>query len=526
MRKMFGGGQKEGANDTTNLQADSSSGKSDPHDVKSSRLGRLFGGAKQPQKAEVSENTGDLIENTSETTTALPIKISPQDPIDPSVKTDISPNIQSSLSNDSKNVETNLDSLDDREQPDERKKTISFAESNDPKTPDSKKEREDKLDFDEKKNQSNLEDFIAGKGDVEYEPLADSKISTTGTRVLEDKGPNEAKDNDAVSAPPSSLSAFGSRMGAGFSRFGRKKGTDSSLDSSTHSIDSNITGKDGNEIQLDKDKGTTNTSSTNAKTAITATAPIAADGTTTDFPLNSSVDLSSPSKLISTLGSRMSAGSQQFGRRKLVDSSVDSADSKSKTDAHDSSPHDDTAEKEDVKKKNENKNESESVVGKEIVEDISISSKKVIDSDKAAKPEILNVPKVVAPLFVPLQSSLLLLDVGTVVEALYGVGFEWFPGVIKEVILPPADVTKAESVPPDISESSAKIEVDKKSKLKDFMNKSKKNMVDDLSKDKSKNMSLEKEVMYSIVYDDGDKEICSRLKIRVPSKKERQPGIL
>jgi hypothetical protein len=566
MRKLFGAGKKEpadllpdstslqaqtggGANDTTSLQANQavskSSDKSDAHEVKSSRLGRMFGGAKQIQKVEVIDNTGDLIGNTSGTTTALPTASSPQviaDSIDPLVKTGVNPNIKSS-STESKNIEVALGSFDDREQPDERKKAISFTEGNDPNTPDSKKERGDKHDIDDK-NQSDLDDYKAEKVDVKKEPLADSKISTTadeksGTEVLKDRDTIDTHDNDAdgTSSSPSkiaSLSAFGSRMSAGFSQFGRRKGTDSSIDSSTHSVDSdrnsvnnNVAGKDSNEKKFDKGKDVTTISSTNADTATTATAPIAADSTnkqvnpTEDIPPNSSVDVS-PSKLISNFGSRMSAGFQQFGRRKLVDSSVVSSESKSGIEPTDSSTHDDTAEIMVVKGRNEN--ESESDIGKENSEDVSMSSRILKDSDLSANPEIQNVPKPVAPLYIPLQCSLLLLDVGTVIEALYGVGFEWFPGVIKEVILPQADVPKVEAIPLDVIGSSNKIKVDKKSKLKDFMNVSKKNMVEDLNKDKSNDILLEKETMYSIVYDDGDKEICSRVKIRVPSRKESQPG--
>jgi hypothetical protein len=97
------------------------------------------------------------------------------------------------------------------------------------------------------------------------------------------------------------------------------------------------------------------------------------------------------------------------------------------------------------------------------------------------------------------------IPVGTVVEALYGCESEWFSGKVKAIV-----------------------PVKSKDKDKDmYANKA----TQALSSPRSRKVeavgeeSLE-DVLFHILYDDGDEEICSRGKIRVPEAKEKQPGVL
>lgn len=91
------------------------------------------------------------------------------------------------------------------------------------------------------------------------------------------------------------------------------------------------------------------------------------------------------------------------------------------------------------------------------------------------------------------------IPVGTVVEALYGCESEWFAGKIKAIVpVKSKDTNKATQALS--SPRSRKVEAVGEESVED--------------------------VLYHVKYDDGDEEICSRGKIRVPEAKEKQPGVL
>jgi hypothetical protein len=95
------------------------------------------------------------------------------------------------------------------------------------------------------------------------------------------------------------------------------------------------------------------------------------------------------------------------------------------------------------------------------------------------------------------------ISVGTAVEALYGCESEWFAGKVKAVVpVKSKDKDKAtnKSTQALSSPRSRKVEAVGEESVED--------------------------VLYHIMYDDGDEEICSRGKIRVPEAKEKQPGVL
>ena len=113
---------------------------------------------------------------------------------------------------------------------------------------------------------------------------------------------------------------------------------------------------------------------------------------------------------------------------------------------------------------------------------------------------------------------------------MYGHDFAWYGGTVEEVFLSdprgtgndPAAV--ATITAPSSSSSTA---VDKK-KDKTITTKGKKDdkKEEPPSSSSSTSGNRMKEPFYFIRYDDGDEELCSRVKVRVPSWKERQPGIL
>ena len=89
--------------------------------------------------------------------------------------------------------------------------------------------------------------------------------------------------------------------------------------------------------------------------------------------------------------------------------------------------------------------------------------------------------------------------VGHAVEALYGCESEWFLGKVKAIV-PVKSKEVANPTQPPSSPRRKKVELAGEEVLED--------------------------VLYHIVYDDGDEEICSRGKMRNPETKEKQPGVL
>lgn len=93
------------------------------------------------------------------------------------------------------------------------------------------------------------------------------------------------------------------------------------------------------------------------------------------------------------------------------------------------------------------------------------------------------------------------IPVGTAVEALYGCESEWFSGKVKAVVpVKSKDKETNKAAQALSSPRSRKVEAAGEESLED--------------------------VLYHIQYDDGDEEMCSRGKIRVPEAKEKQPGVL
>ena len=102
------------------------------------------------------------------------------------------------------------------------------------------------------------------------------------------------------------------------------------------------------------------------------------------------------------------------------------------------------------------------------------------------------------PLLIPL-SDMTEIPVGCKVEALYGSELDWFPGTVTRIVQIP---------PPDKG-------IDKNSIIRGGKVIAK--TIVEIGEEK---------VLYHVKYDDGDEELCSRAKIRVPQWKEKQPGIL
>ena len=130
---------------------------------------------------------------------------------------------------------------------------------------------------------------------------------------------------------------------------------------------------------------------------------------------------------------------------------------------------------------------------------------------------------------------------------MYGHDFAWYGGTVEEVFLsdPRGNSTAAAAgaAPSSSSSSSSSSAVDKKkdkttltmTMITKGKNNDKKNEEPTPSSSSAPSSapskatdssSRRKEPFYFIRYDDGDEELCSRVKIRVPSWKERQPGIL
>ena len=91
------------------------------------------------------------------------------------------------------------------------------------------------------------------------------------------------------------------------------------------------------------------------------------------------------------------------------------------------------------------------------------------------------------------------IEIGTKVEALYGSESTWFPGKVVRVVSVPLPESN-KSAPSSSSPRKKKVQSIEEERVE--------------------------EVLYDIMYDDGDEETCSRGKIRVPECKEKQPGVL
>ena len=102
------------------------------------------------------------------------------------------------------------------------------------------------------------------------------------------------------------------------------------------------------------------------------------------------------------------------------------------------------------------------------------------------------------PLLIPL-SSMTEISSGCRVEALYGSELDWFPGAVTQIV----------------KISPLTMGTDKNSLTRG---------------DKATAKTIvevgEEKLLYHVKFDDGDEELCSRAKIRVPQWKEKQPGIL
>ena len=102
------------------------------------------------------------------------------------------------------------------------------------------------------------------------------------------------------------------------------------------------------------------------------------------------------------------------------------------------------------------------------------------------------------PLLIPL-SSMTEISPGCRVEALYGSELDWFPGTVTQIVkISPLTVGTDRNSLTRGDKATAKTIVE----------------------------IGEEKLLYHVKFDDGDEELCSRAKIRVPQWKEKQPGIL
>jgi len=105
---------------------------------------------------------------------------------------------------------------------------------------------------------------------------------------------------------------------------------------------------------------------------------------------------------------------------------------------------------------------------------------------------------------------------------MYGHEFQWYPGTVEEVYL---SDPRGKAPAPEAAAAAAGKDGKGKGKGKDQ---------DATGKDKENKAPVaavagkdsKPEPFYFIRYDDGDEELCSRVKVRVPGWKERQPGML